>query len=212
MAEPIPAYPLHWPDAWPRSKSREHAKFLKKNSDGFGGQSLTVAQGVGRVVAELRRMGIRTDDVVISTNVQPRLDGFPRGDGANPGDPGAAVYWRTRKGDTKVMAIDRYYRLADNLAAIAATLDAMRAIERHGGAAILDRAFAGFAALPAPGNTVARGWREILGVDASERDLTKVQEKYRRLSSVHHPDKGGTQEAMAELNWAWAQAQEALRA
>lgn len=157
------------------------------------------------------RMNIRPDDIVISTNVKPRLDGWPSSSEANPSDPGAAVYWLTRKRETRVMAIDRYHRLADNLAAIAATLDALRAIERHGGGQILDRAFTGFTALPAPGQTSARGWRDILGVDAIERDLVKVQDKYRRLSSVHHPDKGGTQEAMAELNWAWAQAQEALR-
>ena len=109
------------------------------------------------------------------------------------------------------MAIDHYDRVADNLAAIAASLAALRAIERHGGAAILDRAFTGFTALPPPDKVAARGWREVLGVDPLERDLTKVQDKYRRLSAVHHPDRGGTQETMAELNWAWAQAQEALR-
>ena len=38
------------------------------------------------------------------------------------------------------MAIDAYTRTADNLAAVAATLEAMRAIERHGGAQILERA------------------------------------------------------------------------
>lgn len=60
------------------------------------------------------------------------------------------------------MAIDQYYRVEENLAAIAATLDAMRAIERHGGAQILDRASTGFAALQAP-MAVARSWREMFG-------------------------------------------------
>ncbi|KVD37855.1 hypothetical protein WJ41_22830 [Burkholderia ubonensis] len=62
---------------------------------------------------------------------------------------GVAVYWETRAGARRVMAIDQYTRVADNLAAVAATLDAMRAIERHGGARILERAFTGFAALAA---------------------------------------------------------------
>lgn len=163
------------------------------------------------MLAELRRLGCTRDDVVISTNLQLRLDGLPRSNQAEPADPGVAVYWQTTKGEPKVMAIDLYDRVADNLAAIAASIEALRAIERHGGAAILDRAFTGFTALPAPGQTTARGWREVLGVGPEERDFAKVQDKYRRLAAVHHPDRGGTAELMSELNWAWNQAQEALR-
>lgn len=207
----ISASPLEWPQGWPRAKGRKHATFGKKCSGAYGKEDLTIAQGLERVLDELSRMGVRRDDVVISSNAPLRLDGLPRGDASNPADPGAAVYWNTRKGETKVMAIDIYYRLADNLAAIAATLEAMRSIERHGGAAILDRAFAGFAALPAPGKVTARGWREILGVLPGESSLAVAQEKYRRLAAVHHPDRGGNADAMTELNWAWAQAQEALR-
>jgi hypothetical protein len=62
------------------------------------------------------------------------------------------------------MAIDQYDRVEHNLAAIAATLDAMRAIKRHGGAEILDRAFTGFTALPAP-MAGGKPWRQVLGFD-----------------------------------------------
>lgn len=62
------------------------------------------------------------------------IDGFPRSGQSEPSDGGVAVYWLTSTGETKCIAIDRYDRVADNLAAVAATLDAMRAIERHGGA------------------------------------------------------------------------------
>lgn len=84
------------------------------------------------------------------------------------------------------MAIDRYDRVADNLAAIAATLAAMRAIERHGGAEILNRAFTGFVALEHQGEN----WWDVLQVrrDAS-RDA--IDNAYRRMRSQHHPDKGG---------------------
>jgi hypothetical protein len=215
----ISAYPLAWPDGWPRAKSRESAKFSasSKTYDTQAQRSVTkvrdvsVADGTSRVMATLRRMGLGADDVVISTNVVLRLDGMPKSNQPEPGDPGVAVYWQTRKGERKVMAIDRYYRVGDNLAAVAASLEALRAIERWGGGQILDRAFSGFTALPAPGQSSARGWREILGVDPAERDLSAVQGKYRRLAAVHHPDRGGTEAAMSELNWAWAQAQEALR-
>lgn len=214
----ISAYPLAWPDGWPRAKSREYAKFSASSMtyDTQRQQSVTrkrdvsVADGTARVTATLRRMGLGADDIVISTNVVLRLDGLPKSNQPEPGDPGVAVYWQTKKGERKVMAIDRYYRVGDNLAAVAASLEALRGIERWGGGQILDRAFSGFAALPPPGQTTARGWREVLGVEAAERDLGRVQLQYRRLSAVHHPDRGGTESAMSELNWAWAQAQEAL--
>ncbi|WP_197091036.1 J domain-containing protein [Herbaspirillum chlorophenolicum] len=158
-------------------------------------------EGVQRVLAELDRMGYTRDDVVISTNVPVRLDGLPRSDRGEPFDSGAAVYWRTRKGENKVMAIDVYDRVADNLAAVAATLDAMRAIERHGGAVVLDRAFSGFTALPAPGQTVKRDWQDVLGLrSVALPTREQVKAAYRALASMHHPDKGGSEAMMAELN------------
>ena len=99
------------------------------------------------------------------------------------------------------IAIDTYLTAADNLAAIAATLDAMRSIERHGGAEILDRAFTGFAALPAP--DAARPWHVVLGVAAHEA-TDAVRMAYRRAASAAHPDKGGSDARMAEVNAAWS--------
>jgi len=173
-------------------------------------RDITVSQAVDRLQQELVRMGVPLMDVVISTNLKVRRgDGLPMSDQRAPDDPGAAAYWRDGA-HQRCMAIDRYTKVEDNLAAIAATLEAMRAIERHGGAAILDRAFTGFTALPAPGQTTACGWREILGVGPEESDKAKVQDKYRRLAAVHHPDRGGSETVMTELNWAWSQAQESL--
>jgi hypothetical protein len=193
----ITAYPLQWPTGWKRATGRKDARFLSK-SYGRPARALSISEGVERALSELDRMGYGRNDVVISTNVELRLDGLPRSDRSEPGDPGVAVYWRTRSGQNKVMAIDIYTRVADNLAAVAATLEAMRAIERHGGALILERAFTGFTALPAPSE--ARQWWEVLGVprDAKRED---VKAAYRRLASAAHPDKpGGSHERMAALN------------
>lgn len=206
----IAAYPLQWPDGWPRTKyhMRTHGRFsTSRNSTRSMKQDLSVADGVERVLLELSRFGIGRDDIVISTNLKTRLDGLPRSDQKAPEDPGVAVYWETRKGGRKVMAVDQYLKVADNLAAVAATLDAMRAIERHGGAQILDRAFTGFTALPPP---TTRTWREIIGVPPSVRDMPSVRIAYRRRASEVHPDKGGTHEAMTELNVALAAAEKEL--
>lgn len=189
MTDPIQSYPLQWPPGWRRTEGyrRKAASFSKY------GNRLSVIDGVERVLEELERLRIGRNDVVISTNVRTRLDGLPRSDQAEPSDPGAAVYWRKGK-LTRSMAIDRYHRVADNLAAIAATLEAMRAIERHGGAEILDRAFTGFVALPAPEQPF-----QVLGVGANATRV-EVDEAYRRLAAKHHPDKGGTDAEMARIN------------
>lgn len=198
MAETISAYPLQWPVGWKRTAPawRGSAKFNHR------GRDLTINDAVARVRNELRRMGVG-EDCVISTNLVLRLDGFPKSGQAEPMDPGAAVYWRESGQVTRCMAIDRYDRVADNLAAIAATLDAMRAIERHGGAEILERAFTGFQALPAP--DAKRQWWEVLGVPRSAA-ADEIRTAYRRLASDHHPDKGGSAERMAEINAAYKDA------
>ncbi|WP_186211121.1 J domain-containing protein [Burkholderia gladioli] len=206
----IAAYPLQWPDGWPRTPkhARENGKFSTKRRSSFA-ESLTVADGVARVLDELSRFGVGRDDVVISTNIRTRLDGLPRSDQRAPDDPGVAVYWETRAGGRRVMAIDRYQRVADNLAAVAATLDAMRAIERHGGARVLERAFTGFAALAAPRST--RHWREVIGVPPDVADIASVRAAFRRRAMELHPDRpGGSHDKMAELNMALQSAEKEL--
>lgn len=200
----IAAYPLQWPQGWPRTKL-----FHQKNGRfKHDGRWITVAAACERVLRELDKLGIGRDDIVISTNLRTRLDGLPRSDQSEPPDRAAAVYWETRRGVRRVMAIDQYQSVADNIAAIAATLEAMRAIDRHGGAQILDRAFTGFTALPAP--SAKRSWREVLGIPAHTRDMPSVRIAYRRRASELHPDKGGSHEAMAELNAAMQAAEKEL--
>src|SRR5690606_17605504 len=147
-------------DGWRRTPAQERtrARFSRQErvaSSYTPGQTytrkanLTISQGTDRVAAALSAIGAWTDETVVSTNLALRLDGLPRSGQRAPDDPGVAVYWRKGKG-FRCIAIDRYDRVQDNLAAIAATLEAMRAIDRHGGAEILDRAFTGFVALPQP--------------------------------------------------------------
>lgn len=200
--EAIEAYPLAWPDGWRRTPAgeRKRAAFNRRETRSYSTgtpyavkANLTVALAVDRVLDELHRMGIPQHRIVISTNVPTQRDGTPRSGLREPDDPGAAVYWIAGK-DRRCMAVDRYDRVADNLAAIAATLYAMRAIERHGGAEILDRAFTGFVALPAP-----EQWFQVLGVPANA-SAAEISGAHRALAMKHHPDRGGSSEAMARIN------------
>lgn len=205
------AFPLSWPDGWKRTKCRVHAQFSKTREPRYDAQGqplyqgktrLAVSDAVRRLLAELERMGVKEDDIIISTNVPLRLDGMPRSD-QEPGDPGAAVYWQKKGQQMRCMAIDQYWRVADNLAAIAATLDAMRAIERHGGAEILNRAFLGFAALP---EKATQAWRETLGI-GERATIDVVEDRFRALAKMHHPDQGGNREEFEKI----VQARDAAR-
>jgi hypothetical protein len=206
MTAPIQAFPLCWPDGWVRTRPafRKPGRFNRGerhySSSPNGGswlrkRDVSVSDGITRILGELERMGVDRQDIVISTNVRTRLDGLPRSGERAPDDPGAAVYWQDPDGNRRrCMAIDVYTRVADNLAAIAATLDAMRAIERHGGAEILDRAFTGFVALPSP----EQPW-QVLGVQMGA-SRSEIEQAYRRLAMQHHPDRGGDQGEMARIN------------
>lgn len=189
-------FPLQWPDGWKRTESyrRKDATFKSHGKD------LTVFDGVERVIGELDRLGVNSYDVIVSTNVRTRLDGLPRSGEPKPSDPGVCVYWlKTSKEPMRCMAVDQYTEVADNLAAIAATLAAMRSIERHGGAAILDRAFKGFTALPAP-EAGKRDWWTVLGL-SQRATRTEIEQAHRELRSIWHPDRPqGNHERMAEVN------------
>jgi hypothetical protein len=219
VKSPYQAYPLAWPDGWKRTPSHERksaqfgkteTRYRNDNTAYTDKRQLSISDGAARALGELDRMGVPNDDVVISTNARPRLDGLPRSD-ENPKDPGAAVYWRDGL-FPRVIAIDRYDRLADNLGAIAATLEAMRAIERHGGAKILERAFTGFTALPAPDQVTGRGWREVLGIEEGvEATQELITQRYRLLRSANHPERGGSNDAFHEVQKAYEQACAAVR-
>lgn len=211
----IPAFPLQWPAGWPREQPehRAHGKFgtVKRErqtwSDGSSHEwkraaEISIAGALKRVRDSLQRMGFSDDDIVISSNLKLRLDGDPMSSQREPDDPGVAVYWRTIEDETRCMAIDQYRLVAHNLAAIAATLEVMRAIERHGGAEILDRAFTGFTALAPP----AGAWWEVLGVPRSASGA-EIEAAYRRRRSETHPDRaGGSAEAFTAVQRAFEQA------
>lgn len=198
------AYPLSWPLARPRtpapkrrvspfSTTRESNTGWKRRTD------LSVSGGIQRLVAALERLGAR--HIVISSNVEQRNDGYPRSSGREPDDPGVAVYFDL-KDKPICMPCDTYTKVAGNLAAVAAHIDATRMIERHGVASIAEM-FSGFAMLTAPG--AAKPWWEVLQC-RSDASTDVIQAQFRRLARDRHPDNGGSNEVMAELSAARDQA------
>ena len=182
----VDRFPLAWPSGWPRTaaSARRTAKFNKKVDNGRYPETkaLSVADATERLQRELDLLGARY--VTLSTNMELRLDGRPRSDRSNPADPGAAVYFQL-KAKPIALACDRWDRVADNIAALAAHIEALRGIDRWG-VGTADQAFAGYQALPAPDP----GW-QVLGVDRAAPWL-EVERAYRARAKTAHPDAGGS--------------------
>jgi hypothetical protein len=152
-----------------------------------------VFDATGRLEAEIDRLGGR--DAVLSTNVSLRLDGRPRSD-ESPADPGAAVYFGFR-GKATVLAADRFRTTADNIAAIAGHIEALRRVERYG-VGTIEQALAGYKALPADS---AANWRAVFGFAAEARPtVDQLDSAYKAAARSRHPDLGGSDVEMAHVN------------
>ena len=122
-------------------------------------------------------------------------------------DPGAAIYFKL-KDRPMVMACDRFTDIAANVRSLGLAIEGMRQLERHGGGAMMERAFTGFTALPPP-MMAQRPWREVLGLKGTVTEAD-IQLTYRALAKKAHPDQGGKPGQMAELNHARDEALQAV--
>jgi hypothetical protein len=163
---------LDWPVGWKRAPKRREARF-----------DMSYDRSVASLREEIRMLGGR----------DARLTHNPYARGADPGDTGVAVYF-VLDGVPKNIACDEWLAVRDNVRAIALSIGAIRGLARWGASGMIDRAFAGFDALPAP-----RSCWDVLGVrpGASAAD---IETAYRRAAKLAHPDTGGSDSAMSELN------------
>jgi len=187
------AYPLAWPDGWPRHKG-------ERDSDTrFRGPTYQWNRVYRGIQEEIKRIG--GTNIVVSTNQPLRQDGAPYAQERVIRDPGVAVYF-VRDKRAMVMAQDRFWSIIGNMRSLTMAIEGLRQMERHGGAAMMERAFSGFVALTAPG----KQWWDVLECrpDAS-REV--IEANFRRLARDRHPDRnGGSHEAMTALNEARASA------
>src|SRR6478736_6350668 len=205
--ENVTRTPLSWPSWCPRTKptDRKNAHFGKKQ-DNRGIQKLTLAQARLRLLKALdgfNRVGLKyrchPDDIFISSNLKCGRDGYPLSNQKKPDDPGIAVYFILDE-KSRCIPCDYYDRVEDNIAAAAATVEALRAIERHG-SGMFEAAFSGFDALPAPDHVVARNWRDVL--DYYGNNIHEAKLRYQRLRKIHHPDSGGKADNFDQIQKAW---------
>ena len=155
---------------------------------------VTGNEATDRLERQIEMLG--GEGATLSTNIRLRLDGRPDSRLEDPMDPGAAVYFRF-KGKATVLACDRYVRVADNIAALAAHIDALRRIDRYG-VGTIEQALAGYKALPAD---TAADWRSVFGLPKTGSvSPAYIDLEFKRLARIRHPDFGGDDAGMAHLN------------
>jgi DnaJ-domain-containing protein 1 len=99
-------------------------------------------------------------------------------------------------------------QVGDNLYAVARTIAALRQLDRDGTHRMVEAAFSGFKSLPATGGTAGSCWWTVLGVDP-EATRRAIEDAYRSLAKLHHPDAGGDPGRWLELQDAIGQARQA---
>ena len=177
---------LQWPAGWPRTpKSRKQSgrRFIR-----FG-KPVPFEYAYDTLIGELRLLG--ASKIVVS------VDRYSI-------DDGVAVYFRLN-GTSMVMATDRFNTTQANIRSLTLAIEAMRQLERHGGSAMADRAMAGFTALPPPRSSPPRSCWEVLGIEPAAGP-EEIERAFRAQALKHHPDRGGSDSAMAQLNAARTEA------
>jgi hypothetical protein len=212
------AYPLAWPDGWPRTKNgfRVASNFRKSSvrswtaSDGVtresrsfdGRHSMSDARDF--LALEIERLG--GSKAVLSTNVELRLDGLPYSNRATPQDPGAAVYFEL-KSKPVALACDKWARVEDNVWALAKHIEALRGQQRWGFGRI-EQAFRGYMAIPerASGDR----WQDVLGVAVNATKEQVIDAWRSKVKAIH--SNGDDHELAAKVNLAYEEAKKCFTA
>lgn len=182
------AYPLHWPDGFPRTERKIDSRFK------------TTLQAALKNVNHSMQLfssdsGKKVTDITISSNVTLGMQ--------NPKESGVAI-WFTWDESHLCIAIDRYTKVEDNLQAIHHVIEARRTELRHGGLHIVRQTFRGFKALPE--STGKKRWYQVLKVERiATQDQIKVA--YKERAKETHPDvNGGSVELFQEVQKAYEEA------
>jgi DnaJ domain len=192
MITPKSGYPLAWPIGRPRTRVRQRSQF-----------KVTQEAAVQDLAYEVDRLG--GSDMVITTNVELRRDGYPRSGRGLPIDQGVAVYFTFKK-KPMCFACDRWETIGENIRAIGQTVGALRGIERWGSGSMIEQAMQGFTALPAP----EQPW-QVLEVE-HDAQRSAIEAAYKRLAARRHPDRpDGDAHRMARINSARDQMLERLQ-
>lgn len=201
MTEAPARYPLAWPAHRPRTPWQKRKPGQFKADE----RRITRVQAMRRLSDEVTRLG--GQNLIVSSDLVLRADGQPHMGKPEPTDPGVVAFF-VLKGEGVSLPCDTFDSLAQNIAALAAHIEATRRIERYGVASSSETLQA-FMALPPPDAApTARPWRAVFGFTAhfpeglsrTEAEAV-IKTRYRERATTAHPDvAGGSEAAMADLN------------
>lgn len=183
----IEAYPLYWPEGWPRTRQPCASRYGKHST----------YESTEKLEREIKLFN--ASSLIVSTNIRVKDNGLPYAGQKQPTDRGVAVYF-TFKNKQRTFACDKWLTVEENLWAIVLTIEALRMINRAGASELLERAFTGFEALPAPSDMDV--WWRVLEVSqtASKEEIQAAY--YRKVKEVH-PDKGGDSSQFIKIQRAY---------
>jgi len=189
---------MRWPHGQPRTDKPIRSKF---------GDHL-LRETLGELMDEVKKIG--GTEIVVSSELPIGKSGWPIQGWNKADDHGVAVYWKGKDSKPYCLAIDRYDHPMDNLWAIVKSLEAIRALARWGGDQLINQALSSFAELPPP--TAVPWWVKVLELEHLWPDITdkSVAFAFRHSAKRLHPDAGGSNEDMAQLNAAFDAAKEEL--
>ena len=180
MTDTPTAYPLAWPAGWPRTAQRQSGPYRTQ----LPGALKNLRDEIRLLCGDA---AVRT--MLLSSNVTLGAEA--------PADPGVVAYFTWDRQQISIPC-DRWTRVEHNVQAIALTIEAMRAMDRHGAKHMIRAMFQGFTAIRGPG---PKPWREVLGFGPAEQvTRSMVNERWKALARSAHPDAGGSEARMAEIN------------
>lgn len=182
--------PLAWPTGWKRCQFPDRSRY---GNWSLGGAMVDLLE-------EARKLG--ASSTIFSSDMATNLDGSFRASAKVPADKGVALYF-VLNGHKRVIACDKWDKMEHNIRALALAISSMRQLDRCGASEIMERAFTGFAALPAP--VPAEHWSTVLKVDPKAEE-PQVRAAWLAMLNVVHPDKnGGIDRGTQRVNEAWKQ-------
>lgn len=190
--------PLDWPLDWQRTplQDRVDGRMVFRRPTG----PWTFPQAMAACCTELERLG--ASHVRIISNFPIGRMGVPTVGRPRPDDQ-AILLRCTVVNQVLEFARDTYIEAEGNLRSITLAVEAMRALERHGGSDFMRRATSGFVRLEPPENC----W-DVLGITAPNPTLDHIATAFRERARAAHPDAGGNTDAMARLTRARDRARE----
>jgi hypothetical protein len=166
---------------------------------------VSLARAADDLIYELTLL--EATDVVISCDVQPLSGflGYP--EDYEPIDPSVAVSFKL-KSIEYVFTCSTWDSVAGNMRDVGLAIAQKRSI-RQRRCTTLEQEFLGYRAkkayVPKPNIASSLPWWRVLYV-SPDAPLIVIEAAYRGLSKTYHPDQGGSNEAMAELNRAYSEA------